>query len=295
MVSVGQRFACSRVADRIGRALARSVRVAPPEMAWQVSGGPAFGNEVATLDLDGRRALLTVEKRRPRSGARDRRSPAGSPEPAVPPLLPRARRASRAVAARRACSPAPRCSRWAPGSGGRAAQQGLVLGALALGMPHGAADTELLRSAAHGDRRRHAALVGGYAALAAAATAVVSRGGPAVDRLVLVGSAAHFAEGELACWRTRPADAAGVAAARARRRHHHRRAARRGRRRPPLPPRSASPARSATCPTGRRGSPAGWRCSGAPAAVRGLAGLALGGAGLLLARGDRRPRPTPRC
>ena len=52
----------SRVADRVGRALARSVRVAKPELSWQVSGGPAFGNEVATLQLEGRSALLTVEK-----------------------------------------------------------------------------------------------------------------------------------------------------------------------------------------------------------------------------------------
>ena len=60
-VSVGQRFASSRVAGRIGRALARAARVAPPELRWQVEGGPAFGNEVATLDLAGRSALLTVE------------------------------------------------------------------------------------------------------------------------------------------------------------------------------------------------------------------------------------------
>ena len=62
VVSLGQRFACSRVADRVGRALARAVRVAKPELTWQVQGGPAFGNEVATLELDGRRAQLTVEK-----------------------------------------------------------------------------------------------------------------------------------------------------------------------------------------------------------------------------------------
>ena len=121
----------------------------------------------------------------------------------MPALLPRARRASRATAAGAVLASAA-LARWAPGSGGRVAQQGLVLGALALGMPHGAADTELLKSAAHGDPRRHAALIGGYAALAAAATAVVHRGGPWVDRAVLLGSAAHFAEGELACWRTRP-------------------------------------------------------------------------------------------
>lgn len=61
-VSVGQRFACSRLAGAIGRALARAARVARPELQWRVEGGPAFGNEVATLDLHGRTALLTVEK-----------------------------------------------------------------------------------------------------------------------------------------------------------------------------------------------------------------------------------------
>ena len=61
-MSYGQRFACSRVAGGIGRALARAAGVARPELVWRVEGGPAFGNEVATLDLDGRRALLTVEK-----------------------------------------------------------------------------------------------------------------------------------------------------------------------------------------------------------------------------------------
>jgi Brp/Blh family beta-carotene 15,15'-monooxygenase len=94
--------------------------------------------------------------------------------------------------------------RLAPRTGGARAQQGIVLGALALGMPHGAADTELLRAAARGDRRRHAALLAGYTATALGATAVVRRGGPLVERAVLVASAAHFAEGELACWPAPP-------------------------------------------------------------------------------------------
>lgn len=76
----------------------------------------------------------------------------------------------------------------------------LVLGVLALGMPHGAADTELLRVAAAGSRRRLGALMGGYAGAAAVGTAVIAHGSPAVSRVVLAGTAAHFAEGELACW-----------------------------------------------------------------------------------------------
>lgn len=109
-------------------------------------------------------------------------------------LVPRARRASRLVVLVTAVGGA------VAARGGSRAQQALVLGALALGMPHGAADTELLRSAAGGDRRRHAGLLLGYAATAAGATAVVHRGGRGVDHAVLVASAAHFAEGELACW-----------------------------------------------------------------------------------------------
>jgi beta-carotene 15,15'-dioxygenase len=83
--------------------------------------------------------------------------------------------------------------------GGARPQQALVLAALSLGMPHGAADTELLRAAARGSRRRQGCLLLAYAATAAGATAVVHRGGRAVDAAVLVASAAHFAEGELAC------------------------------------------------------------------------------------------------
>lgn len=119
------------------------------------------------------------------------------------PLLPAARRASRAIALLTAVA-GPVVPRLLPGASGLRAQQGLVLGSLALGMPHGASDTELLVRAAHGSRTRHAALVLGYAAVAAGSTAVVRRGGPWVERGVLAMSAAHFAEGELACWGTAP-------------------------------------------------------------------------------------------
>lgn len=111
-------------------------------------------------------------------------------------LVPRARRASRAIAL------ATVALGTVASRGGARPQQTLVLAALSLGMPHGAADTELLRSAAHGSRRRHLALLVGYAATAAGTTAVVHRGGRRVDAAVLLASAAHFAEGELACWPT---------------------------------------------------------------------------------------------
>lgn len=122
-------------------------------------------------------------------------------------LLPSARRASRVIALASALA-GPVVPRLVPGVAGQRVQQGLVLGALALGMPHGASDTELLVRAAHGDRRRHMALLTAYAALAAASTAVVRRGGPWVERVVLVASAAHFGEGELACWGPAPKGAA---------------------------------------------------------------------------------------
>ena len=89
-------------------------------------------------------------------------------------------------------------------AGSAGLQQAVVLGALALGMPHGAADTELLRSGAHGSRRRYAGLAMAYAGLGAVSTVLVRRGGGTVDRLVLLASAAHFGEGELACWRASP-------------------------------------------------------------------------------------------
>jgi len=115
-------------------------------------------------------------------------------------LLPQARRTSRAVVLAALASTAV-LARRAPG--GRA-EQAVVLGALALGMPHGAADTELLRAASHGSRPRHAALIAGYALLAAGSTVVVRRGGTGIERAVLLASAAHFGEGELACWSAAP-------------------------------------------------------------------------------------------
>ena len=67
-VSLGQRAACSRLMGSIGRALARAARVDAPPFDWQVTGGPAFGNEVSMLELHGRSLLLTVEKAVPGPG-----------------------------------------------------------------------------------------------------------------------------------------------------------------------------------------------------------------------------------
>ena len=119
------------------------------------------------------------------------------------PLLPRARRASRGIVLGAVGSSLLLARRPAA----RRLDQAVVLGALALGMPHGAADTELLRSASRDSQARHVLLLSGYALLAAGSTVVVRRGGRAVEWGVLVASAAHFAEGELACWTPAPAGA----------------------------------------------------------------------------------------
>ena len=119
-------------------------------------------------------------------------------------LLPGARRTSRLIVLGALASSA-LLSRRAPGS---KAQQAVGLAALALGMPHGAADAELLRVAARGSRRRQAGLATAYAALATASTVLVRRGGTRVERGVLLASAVHFGEGELACWRRAPAGSA---------------------------------------------------------------------------------------
>ena len=115
-------------------------------------------------------------------------------------LLPRARRTSRlivlgALGVHRVAG---------RGTADGRLDQAVVLGALALGMPHGAADTELLASAAHGSRTRERTLLASYAAVATAATLIIRRGGRGVERAILLASAAHFAEGELACWRPTP-------------------------------------------------------------------------------------------
>lgn len=57
------RFAFSRVGEAIGRVLARSAGVADPPVRWRFQDGdPRFDNQVATLELDGRRARMVLER-----------------------------------------------------------------------------------------------------------------------------------------------------------------------------------------------------------------------------------------
>jgi PhoD-like phosphatase len=61
------RFGTSRTAHAIGRALARSAGVTDPPVRWRMVDGPFFDNQVATLELHGRSARITLE-RTPRTG-----------------------------------------------------------------------------------------------------------------------------------------------------------------------------------------------------------------------------------
>jgi hypothetical protein len=56
----GQRFGATRAATRIGRALGRSARITQPELQWELVAGPAFGNQLGELELDGRAGLMRL-------------------------------------------------------------------------------------------------------------------------------------------------------------------------------------------------------------------------------------------
>jgi hypothetical protein len=63
-VQRGFRFASSKPASAIGRFLARSARLAPPEVDWHLSTGPLVGNGLGTLRLQGRAAELSLHASR---------------------------------------------------------------------------------------------------------------------------------------------------------------------------------------------------------------------------------------
>jgi hypothetical protein len=56
------RIGMSRAGERIGERLARAAGVAPEPVTWRIDEGPWFDNQVATLELDGRRAWLALDK-----------------------------------------------------------------------------------------------------------------------------------------------------------------------------------------------------------------------------------------
>jgi PhoD-like phosphatase len=56
------RLAMTKGAERVGRTLARAAGVEDETLTWRVTDGPWFDNQVATLDLDGRRGTFRLEK-----------------------------------------------------------------------------------------------------------------------------------------------------------------------------------------------------------------------------------------
>jgi hypothetical protein len=58
----GIRVGMSRPAERIGKALARAAGVTEEPVTWSIEEGPWFDNQVAMLELDGRRAWMELEK-----------------------------------------------------------------------------------------------------------------------------------------------------------------------------------------------------------------------------------------
>ncbi|MDP8969455.1 MAG: alkaline phosphatase D family protein [Actinomycetota bacterium] len=64
--------AVSRPAALIARGLARAARVPRPALRWEITQGPVFNNQIASLVLDGRSALLELERAVPDPQAQPR-------------------------------------------------------------------------------------------------------------------------------------------------------------------------------------------------------------------------------
>ena len=56
------KLAMTPAAERLAHLLARAAGVEGEPLTWEISDGPWFDNQVATLDLDGRRCTFTLEK-----------------------------------------------------------------------------------------------------------------------------------------------------------------------------------------------------------------------------------------
>ena len=56
------RLSDSKGAELVAHALARSAGVPDPEIRWRLAESPTFDNQFATLELDGRSALLRIER-----------------------------------------------------------------------------------------------------------------------------------------------------------------------------------------------------------------------------------------
>lgn len=60
----GFRFGWSGAGRLLGRMLARHGRAERPSLRWDRTGGPWFGNQLMTLTLRGRSALLGMDRAR---------------------------------------------------------------------------------------------------------------------------------------------------------------------------------------------------------------------------------------
>lgn len=70
-MELANRLAFGRVAELVGKLLARSVRLPEAPLAWRMVHGPYFGNEVAVLELRGREARLQLERTPPQELRRE--------------------------------------------------------------------------------------------------------------------------------------------------------------------------------------------------------------------------------
>jgi len=77
VMRAGFRFGWSRVGRGLGRVLARHAKLPRPEVSWQRTGGPWFGNQLMTLVLRGRGAELLLEQAR-RAAPGDASGPGGA-------------------------------------------------------------------------------------------------------------------------------------------------------------------------------------------------------------------------
>jgi hypothetical protein len=59
------KLASSRPVGVLTKALAKRAGVREPEMRWKMDCAPAFDNQIATLDWEGTKATMTLEKSEP--------------------------------------------------------------------------------------------------------------------------------------------------------------------------------------------------------------------------------------
>ncbi|WLW58641.1 alkaline phosphatase D family protein [Streptomyces sp. YU58] len=69
-IRLGFRFGWSGVARALGRRFSAHGDCSPPPVDWRRTGGPWFGNQLMTLTLRGRSALLRLDQAKERKGAR---------------------------------------------------------------------------------------------------------------------------------------------------------------------------------------------------------------------------------